>query len=88
MADLNNLTVNGTTDPDSVVVDLTNGNPLPHGLTYSGGGTPGANSLTVENGSITNLTYNATGAGTGNVVLRRHDDQFHPIRTGYRDQHC
>ncbi len=41
-ADFNNLTVNGTTDPDSVVVDLTNGDPLPHGLTYSGGAGPGS----------------------------------------------
>ena len=67
-ADFNNLTVDGTTDPDSVVVDLTNANPLPHGMTYSGGGTPGSNSLTVQGGSITNLTYNATGVGAGNVV--------------------
>ena len=59
---LHSMTVDGTSDPDSVVVDLTGGNPLPTGLTYSGG-TGGSNSLKVENGSITTLTYNATGVG-------------------------
>ncbi len=66
------LTILGGKGTDTQTVDFSTGNPIPAGgLTYTGAG--GANTLilqgTLPGGPFASETYNATGAGAGNIAL-------------------
>ncbi|MBM80145.1 MAG: hypothetical protein CMJ78_06075, partial [Planctomycetaceae bacterium] len=65
------ITINGSTDDDSLVLDFTNGNPLLAGdITFNGGGqqTATGDTLTISGGSATSITHNFTNASDGSVV--------------------
>jgi hypothetical protein len=62
---LNTLTISGGGGNDTLTVETASGNPFPiGGITFNGGAD--ADDLVVDGGG-TNIVYNATGPGAGNV---------------------
>ena len=69
-AEVDTLTINGSTDDDTLVVDLSGGNPVPAGgVSYDGGGPGDFDSLSLTGGSVDSLVYTTTGPGEGSVSL-------------------
>lgn len=71
---VSDIVVAGSAGNDTLIVDLTGGNPIPAGgIAYDGGGQTGApgDSLVVAkgDGSLSAVTYNASGPGQGSVVI-------------------
>lgn len=70
---LNSLTVDanvtGATNPNTITVDFTSGNPIPAGgLTIQDGNLAGDN-IVLQNGTMTTSTYNFTDASDGTISL-------------------
>jgi fibronectin-binding autotransporter adhesin len=66
------IVINGTTGNDTLIVDLSGGNPIPSGgITFNGGlpNTQPGDKLVLQGGSATTQTYNFTNATDGSVVL-------------------
>jgi len=64
------FTFNGQGDDDTMIVDYVGGAPiLSGGISFNGGAQTTGDRLTIQNGSFTTVTYNATGIGAGNVDL-------------------
>ncbi len=68
-ASLTDITINGSGDDDTVILDYGGGEVIPAGgITYTGGESGGDNDvLRIENGTI-DLVYDATGPGAGAVT--------------------
>lgn len=69
---LDSLTIDGGDGDDVLLVDFTNGNPIPDGGLYFNGqaqATPDGDSIVLNGGTWTTNTYNYTNANDGNVDL-------------------
>ncbi len=68
LAGIHEIKLNGSTDNDTFVVDYRAGNPISAGgLTLDGSG--GTNQLTIQNGNVESITYNATSGTSGNLAI-------------------
>jgi Ca2+-binding RTX toxin-like protein len=67
-ASLNSLTINGSGDDDTLIVDFGGGAPMqpPSGLFFNGGSGP-SDTLRLENGTASDVTYRPTGPNDGTV---------------------
>src|SRR3989441_290641 len=64
------LTINGSTDDDTLIVDLGGGNPIPAGgIAYHGGGPGDHDALILENGSPETIAYTFIDASSGTVAV-------------------
>ncbi len=65
------LTINGSSDDDTVIVDLSAGNPIPSGGLSVVGGTnsTGGDSLQLSNGTTTSSTHTFSSATDGNIAF-------------------
>jgi hypothetical protein len=62
------ITVNGSNDDDTLIVDYSGGNPIPTGnLSFDASG--GTNTLRIQNGAWNSNTYEYTNATDGSVTL-------------------
>lgn len=69
LSDLDSVTIRGSGDDDTLIVDYSGGNPIPNGdLTFDARG-GAANSLIIRNGSWTTVDYQYTGAIAGSIDL-------------------
>jgi len=69
-ADVTELSVSGSTDDDTLTVDLSGGNPIPAGgLAYDGGGPGDNDTLVLTGGAVESIVYTATGPDSGSVTL-------------------
>jgi hypothetical protein len=69
-ADAAQLTITGSTDNDTLIVDLSGGNPIPaEGVLFNGGGPGDSDMLIVTSGSAATVTHTFTGAGSGMLDL-------------------
>ncbi|MEW6302149.1 MAG: choice-of-anchor D domain-containing protein [Verrucomicrobiota bacterium] len=67
-ASVNSITISGSSDNDTFIIDLSSGNPIPAGgLTVTG--STGTDSLTITGGAQGTVTYNYTNANDGNIVM-------------------
>jgi hypothetical protein len=65
---LTGLSVNGSNDNDTLVVDFSGGNPIPAaGIAYDGRGAGDHDTLTLTGGAAGNVVYGTTGPGSGSV---------------------
>ncbi|HZF04437.1 MAG TPA: Ig-like domain-containing protein [Patescibacteria group bacterium] len=65
-----NLSVNGSTDDDTLVVDLGGGNPIPAGgIVYNGGGPGDNDTLTLVNGAAASIEYAFIDSSSGSVTV-------------------
>ncbi len=63
------LTIQGTTGNDTLIVDFSTGNPIPtSGLEFHGG-VGGNDSLQMIGGNFADVTYNFTNANDGTIIL-------------------
>ncbi len=70
LAGIQNLTINGSTDNDTLNVNFTGGDPIPlTGLTFNGGAGFDRINLINVGGTFTTHTYNYTNANDGSIVL-------------------
>jgi Ca2+-binding RTX toxin-like protein len=72
VGDVKSLTVNGSSDDDTLTVDYSNGNPLPiGGLTFNGNGQINGDNLIILGDSTNTGVYtpSATTNGDGNVTI-------------------
>ena len=64
------LTVNGSTDNDTLVVDLSGGNPIPAaGVAYNGGGPGDNDALTLTGGTPASVVYTFFDTSSGTVEV-------------------
>src|SRR5439155_1031631 len=64
------LTINGSTDDDTLIVNLGGGNPIPAGgIAYHGGGPGDHDALILENGSPETIAYTFIDASSGTVAV-------------------
>jgi acrosin len=69
-ADLTEVTVTGSTDDDTLIVDLSGGDPIPaSGISYDGGGPADNDTLTLTGGTSDSLVYTAFDAHSGTVSV-------------------
>ncbi|HEX7096146.1 MAG TPA: Ig-like domain-containing protein, partial [Acidimicrobiales bacterium] len=69
-AEVTSLTVNGSTDDDTLVVDVVGGNPiLAGGISYDGGGPGDNDTLTLTGGSVDSVVYAPIDAHSGSVTI-------------------
>ncbi|MHC4879004.1 MAG: beta strand repeat-containing protein, partial [Planctomycetota bacterium] len=69
-ASVGEITINGTSDDDLFVVDLTNGDPIPAtGITVNGGTQTTSDALLIEGGAQGTVTYNYDNANDGDVMI-------------------
>ncbi len=67
---VNSITVNGSSDNDTLTVDFTNGSPIPDGrIDFDGAGQTVQDTLNCQGGWIGSATYNASGVGAGDLLL-------------------
>jgi Ca2+-binding RTX toxin-like protein len=67
------LRIAGGAGSDLVTVDLAGGMPIPAGgLVDDGGAGPGSDALAIQGGSVRSETDDATGPGSGRILLDRH----------------
>jgi hypothetical protein len=60
----------GSTDDDALIIDYTNGNPIPAGgISFVGGGEVGGDSILVRNGNVDQVTHTFTSADGGSIVV-------------------
>ena len=68
--DVTTLAVNGSTDDDTLVIDLIGGNPIPAGgISYDGGGPGDNDTLSLTGGSAGSVVYAPTDAHSGTVTV-------------------
>jgi ELWxxDGT repeat protein/VCBS repeat-containing protein len=68
--EVTDLSVNGSTDDDTLIVDFSGGDPLPSsGLTYDGSGPGDHDALALTGGTVGSLVYTATDAHSGTVSV-------------------
>src|SRR6185295_11130050 len=64
------LTINGTAaDDQTLIVDLSGGNPLPDGGVIFNGGTGGHDVVNLQGGTVDTATFTFTNASDGNIDL-------------------
>ncbi|CAB5153784.1 hypothetical protein D3OALGA1CA_4587 [Olavius algarvensis associated proteobacterium Delta 3] len=64
------LTINGSSDNDTLIIDLSNGNPIPaDGIEFIGDGPSDFDTMVVTGGSANQITHTFTGAGSGAIDL-------------------
>jgi hypothetical protein len=69
-ATVTDLTVTGSTDDDTLIIDLGGGNPIPDGgLGYVGGGPGDFDTLTLTNGIVESLIYTVFDPSSGLVSV-------------------
>jgi ELWxxDGT repeat protein len=68
LAGLTSLDVRGGEGDDSLILDFTNGNPIPPGGVNFDGGSGGMDSLTITGGSATEITHTFFSASDGQIV--------------------
>jgi len=69
-AEVTDLSVNGSTDDDTLIVDLSGGDALPSsGLAYDGGGPGDRDALTLMGGTVGSLVYTAIDTHSGTVSV-------------------
>jgi Ca2+-binding RTX toxin-like protein len=69
-ADLTDVTVTGSTDDDTLIVDLSGGDPIPaSGISYDGGGPEDNDTLDLTGGTSDSLVYTAFDAHSGTVSV-------------------
>ena len=62
------LTITGSTDSDTLIVDLSGGSPIPdEGIVFNGGGPADSDTLIVTGGSADTVTHTFTAADAGMV---------------------
>jgi hypothetical protein len=70
LQDAPQLTVTGSTDDDTLIVDLSGGNPIPvESVLFDGGGPGDSDTLIITGGSAATVSHTFTGAGSGTVDL-------------------
>jgi hypothetical protein len=70
LEDAPQLTITGSTDNDTLIVDLSGGNPIPaEGVVFDGGGPGDSDTLIVTGGSAATVSHTFTGAGSGSLDL-------------------
>ena len=69
-ADVTDLSVTGSTDDDTLIIDLSGGDPIPSsGIAYDGSGPGDHDTLTLTGGTVGSLVYTATGPDSGTVSV-------------------
>jgi hypothetical protein len=69
-AEVTDLSVHGSADDDTLIVDLSGGDALPSsGLAYDGGGPGDHDTLALAGGTVGSLVYTATDAHSGTVSV-------------------
>ncbi len=69
-ADVTGMTVTGSSDNDTLIVDLSGGDPLPAGgLAYDGRGPGDHDTLTLTGGTVGSLVYTPADAHSGTVSV-------------------
>lgn len=64
------LTIDGNTDDQTLIVDLTNGNPIPKlGLVFNGGGPGDFDTLEIVGGTAATTTHSFANASSGDVMI-------------------
>ncbi len=72
ISSVTDLIIEGSTDSDTVTVDITNGDPCPNGvIQFHGDSQPsgGQDQLILKNGSATTLQYTLTGLQDGSLLV-------------------
>ena len=65
---VNKLTINGSSDDDTLTVDFSGGDPFPaNGITFNGDGQANGDGLTFTGGTFDTVTYLADGTESGSV---------------------
>ncbi|QDU26437.1 Hemolysin, chromosomal [Anatilimnocola aggregata] len=69
VSDTSPLTIAGSSDDDTLTIDMNNGNPIPtSGISFDGG-VGGNDSMVVTGGSTTTVTHTFNNASDGRIVL-------------------
>ena len=64
------LTISGSNDDDTFVIDFSGGNPIPSGgITVAGGGQVTGDKLVLTGGTFATVTHNLSNATDGNLVF-------------------
>ena len=69
-ADLNDATLTGSGDDDTLTADFSGGNPLPTGgIVFNAGGQTTGDTLVLSSGTVASVTHSFTNANDGSVTV-------------------